>query len=577
MFKWTMAIVIVLFVFLGTAIVDAQVHATLPQFKSGASVNIGVPVDFGVLYQRVNEINDVIEHDNSHIVWKFTGTTGDLAMVFADGRVIVGSSVDFDLDAKDKLENELTDILNTLNTVGGGISDDAKTRAIDSAVYYAQEAATYHRLKYVFNSDFKFNLNVPNCTIKKARLLILGDEGIDGLVTSGQYYYLDGKSLTGCDIGFGNDLCSIPQMDITDKIPYGVHPISSSKVDQSHTMFIEAITTPTKNFVLYNDDKSVWIRETTKSLSLDDLSKLITLAIKPKNTTTTSKQLPGNILGIDPTSFPKVKVNVFVNTTCAKSASLKKEDFDVQEDGKNVTIETLYFTGNASGQKLDLAVAFDDTGSMEPQIDAMKTKVQSLVDQIKASGMNARYALVTFKDAVTIRTKWTNDSKVFKNTVNALMANGGGDEPEDSLDAIETVASMPFRDDAQKVILVITDAHAHYKGDNTTYSNYTKEDVTRDLKDKGIIFIPISPTFKSSTEAANLRDIANEIQSMWIDMNSTNFSVILDIFKQIITGTYVIEYLSPDVTSSAGRNVTVTVDKLGCAVGSISASYTMKA
>jgi hypothetical protein len=63
---------------------------------------------------------------------------------------------------------------------------------------------------------------------------------------------------------------------------------------------------------------------------------------------------------------------------------------------------------------------------------------------------------------------------------------------------------------------------------------------------------------------------------MWIDMNSANFSGILENFKQIITGTYVIEYVSPDVTPSTSRTVAVTVDKPGCVVGCTSASYTTK-
>ena len=61
MIKWTTTIVIVLFVFLGIAAVDAQVHATLPQFKSGASVMMGLPVDSKILNQRVGAIYDVVE------------------------------------------------------------------------------------------------------------------------------------------------------------------------------------------------------------------------------------------------------------------------------------------------------------------------------------------------------------------------------------------------------------------------------------------------------------------------------------------------------------------------------------
>jgi hypothetical protein len=171
------------------------------------------------------------------------------------------------------------------------------------------------------------------------------------------------------------------------------------------------------------------------------------------------------ILGIDQTVFPKVKANVFINKFCAMAGNLKKEDFKVKENANEAVIDNFYFTGKAFGQKLDLAIVFDDTGSMVGEISAMKSKVKDLTDTIKASGIDANYSLVSFKDSVSVKTKWTNDPTVFKKNVDALSADGGGDEPEDSLDAIEAVLSMGFRPDAQKVILVITDAHAHFKDD----------------------------------------------------------------------------------------------------------------
>ena len=284
------------------------------------------------------------------------------------------------------------------------------------------------------------------------------------------------------------------------------------------------------------------------------------------------------ILGIDPIAFPKVKVNVLINKSCAMAGNLKKENFKVSEDDTDAAIDNFYFTGNASGQKLDLAIVFDDTGSMQPEIDAMKSKVNDLTDTIKASGLDANYSLVSFKDSVSVKTKWTKDQAVLKKNVDSLYAEGGGDEPEDSMDAIEAVLSMGFRPDAQKVILVITDAHTHYKNDSSGFSKYTEEEVEKDLKDSGAIFIPISPTFTGSNGPAinahvDLKNIANDLRSMWIDMGSADFSAILEQFKGILTGTYVIEYTSPNQNSVGNRAVTVTVNAPGCVVDTASSSY----
>lgn len=569
MIKWTITIAVVLFVFLGIAAVDAQVHATLPQLKSGASVNIGVPVDFKILDQRVSAIYDLVESDESHIVWKFTGSTGDWAFVFADGRIVIANTVDFNLATKDALDKELNDVIDMLNVVSPGlVTADARNNALESAIYYASEQEIYHRIKYTFNSNFDFKLVVPDCTIKQARLSVSGNDG------NGQAYFIDGKEVVSCHTTYTNQDCGVSPTEITDKIPTGIHSITAGSIQWQHTMILEVITAtmPPKNFVLYGPNYQPWINETSKSMNL----RALLMILGSDDIANCTEHLPGGIVGIDPTSHPKVKVNVFVNTSCAKSGDLKKEDFKVEENDKDATIDSVYFSGNASGKGVDLAVVFDDTGSMQPQIDAMKSKVQSLTDQIKDAGIDVRYALVTFKDNVSVKTNWTNDPKVFQNSVNALKAIGGEDEPEDSLDAIERIISMGFRPDAQRIILVITDAHAHYKGDGTTYSMYTKDEVMSDLRKNGIIFIPVSPTFKTPTEAVDLRDIANEIQSMWIDMNSANFSGILENFKQIITGTYVIEYVSPDVTPSTTRTVAVKVDKPGCVMGCASASYTTK-
>jgi tetratricopeptide (TPR) repeat protein len=281
------------------------------------------------------------------------------------------------------------------------------------------------------------------------------------------------------------------------------------------------------------------------------------------------------ILGLDITSFPLIKVTPFVNTSCAIEGGLNKEDFSVMESDKSVEISNVYFSGNASGKSLDLAIVFDDTGSM--QLDAMKSNVQGLIKQIVASGFDYRYSLITFKDKVSVRTNWTNSQDSIYRSINALSASGGSeirsDEPENSLDGIEEVLSMGFRPDAQKIILVITDAHGHYRGDGTAYSKYTKEDVKRDLVNSGVVFIPISPKFKISTEFVDLRDISNETHSMWIDIKSAKFTTILENFRQMLTGTYVLEYTSNNLTPNTNRTITVTVDKKECAFGSASAMY----
>ena len=56
---------------------------------------------------------------------------------------------------------------------------------------------------------------------------------------------------------------------------------------------------------------------------------------------------------------------------------------------------------------------------------------------------------------------FTDNPTLFRAAVNSLEATGGGDAPESSLDAVLLATRQPFRTDASKVIVLVTDAPPH--------------------------------------------------------------------------------------------------------------------
>ena len=143
------------------------------QFKSGITANIGpLNIDFNTLHDRTNAIYDVVESDNSYIVWNYTTTTGNWAYVFKDGRMAVGSTKEFELATKDTLRNDLDNLMSMLNNLGAGISDENKKHVLDSSTYYAPEKEIYHWIQYSFSGNFALNLFVPECVVKEARLTV---------------------------------------------------------------------------------------------------------------------------------------------------------------------------------------------------------------------------------------------------------------------------------------------------------------------------------------------------------------------------------------------------------------------
>ena len=98
----------------------------------------------------------------------------------------------------------------------------------------------------------------------------------------------------------------------------------------------------------------------------------------------------------------------------------------------------------------------DDTGSMWDEIADVKVALHNLIDSFEASGERILYTLITFKDYVQYRGQ-TEDPSEISLWVTALNADGGGDCPEESCEALLTGASVAPQSEAWWM----TDADVH--------------------------------------------------------------------------------------------------------------------
>lgn len=310
-------------VFISMMIMTSAVE--MPQFKSGLSTKAGVDVDFDALYSKANAIYDVVEHDNSHIIWKFSQTTGDWAFANKDGNLIIASKAGFNLAVKDVLGKEYSDMISTMKAAGGTIS------GADPIIFYMEDDRIFRMINYNFDKDFKLYLSVPNCTVSQTRLSVSGGDWAElyslgaGVKTNGQWYKIDGKWVSGCDLGYSDEKTSgtscgsaygvinyglsgyvtVSPVDVTNYISPGLHTIEAASIANEHTMTIDTITTPTdKPIVLYSEDKTVWVEDIKRSKSLNDLYSLIQPTSTIAGSTTSpigNNILPGDTIGIDPT------------------------------------------------------------------------------------------------------------------------------------------------------------------------------------------------------------------------------------------------------------------------------------
>jgi Mg-chelatase subunit ChlD len=152
--------------------------------------------------------------------------------------------------------------------------------------------------------------------------------------------------------------------------------------------------------------------------------------------------------------------------------NLTKDDVQVFEDGQPAKI--LYFRGVGQGRPVDIVFVLDITESMQPYIDAVKQNMINFANDLAQNHRDYRLGLVTFEDYVVsaypdcncaYSKTMTADVQKFTEWVGALHAGGGGDIPEDQLDALAYAATLPFRPDAQGIIILITDAPPHVAGD----------------------------------------------------------------------------------------------------------------
>ncbi|MGH7864341.1 MAG: FHA domain-containing protein, partial [Candidatus Binataceae bacterium] len=133
--------------------------------------------------------------------------------------------------------------------------------------------------------------------------------------------------------------------------------------------------------------------------------------------------------------------------------------------------------------------------SMQPYIDAVKQNMVSFAQDLAAHNRDYRLGLVTFEDYVVSKyddcncpyqKKMTSNVKEFVDWVGTLRANGGGDIPENQLEALDYASTFAFRPDAEGIIILVTDAPAHHAGDGSQYTQHDQAYYDHHGRDKEV-------------------------------------------------------------------------------------------
>ncbi|HYA35402.1 MAG TPA: FHA domain-containing protein, partial [Candidatus Binataceae bacterium] len=212
-----------------------------------------------------------------------------------------------------------------------------------------------------------------------------------------------------------------------------------------------------------------------------------------------------------------------------------------------------------------------------------------------------RLGLVTFEDYVIsqypdcnceYRTAMTSDVQKFIGWVSGLHAGGGGDIPEDQLDALAYASRFPFRPNAEGIIIIVTDAPPHHAGDGSRYTQHDQAyydhhsrdtDVTdltgpataEMLRKNGLKLYAVVPPPFIAPEYQQIVDATHGKSYNIITEQGRFASLVREIGHSIATE-YSLTYRTPrPIEDGTNRSVELKIDYNGMA-GSADTSYQVR-
>lgn len=252
------------------------------------------------------------------------------------------------------------------------------------------------------------------------------------------------------------------------------------------------------------------------------------------------------------------EVELAVNVRDAKTGKgvygLKEEDFSVTENGFVQNISRYNVKAAGKVDPIDIVFVFDQTGSMQDEIDSVRDNCLYFADILKGSNMDYRLGLITFSDKIEKSFGFVSGVEDFKQKISSIRADGGGDEPENDLDALSAALKFDFRKNAKIVFILITDAPYHQ---NNSITPLTMLEVLKKIKLEGIRMYPITISIPQYAW------MAKETEGEYFNIMS-DFSSIIERLAVDLTAQYKISYITSNSSfDNTTRNIELKIKGFG--------------
>ena len=210
--------------------------------------------------------------------------------------------------------------------------------------------------------------------------------------------------------------------------------------------------------------------------------------------------------------------------------------FSLEQETLNTATSATNNTKSTSYGQADIVFVIDTTGSMSDEIHNVASNIDTFVyELLDKFNVQINFALVDYKDITENEptklvkdgdNNWFRNPAKYTDAIYDLHVDGGGDTPETLLDGLGMALNLDFRQNADKFIIVVTDAP--YKVNNN-YDIDSMETMIKLLKDKGIITSVISD---NSYEKA-YHDLYSETDGVFGDINSDFNQILLSLANKI--------------------------------------------
>jgi hypothetical protein len=235
-------------------------------------------------------------------------------------------------------------------------------------------------------------------------------------------------------------------------------------------------------------------------------------------------------------TYPEIELVVSVRDSQSGEGvyGLTKPDFTIYENDKKQEITSFLATEKGKYDALDIVFLIDQTGSMGDEITAVKNNALLFADVLEESEIDYRLAIITFSDRIEKKFDFTTDIKKFEGHVDSLEVVGGGDVPENPLEALKQASELKLRENARAAFILITDAPYHEKNHVT---KLVMRPLVRRLARRDIQVYPIA------IQLPEYLWIAKETNGAYFNIVE-DFSSIIEELAYGLTSQYRLRYIS---------------------------------